>query len=111
MKRYLVAISLLAALCFAHSVTLGQISNKFFGARLFTSASLPGGIKVIDEPGQGIKLIRVTNRDDGRLPLVAGTGGSSFNLNSTRFFIEIDGVPTLYSFDPSRLTFQKQGPL
>jgi len=62
------------------------------------------------QSSNGLKTIRVTDGTDGET-LVSNSNNSSFNLDSTRFFITIDGVPTLYSLDPDRLTARREGAL
>src|SRR5262249_23658298 len=56
-------------------------------------------------------ILRVTTRDDAEAALVPETASQSINLNSTRFFIDLDGALTLYGLDPATLKFSKQGHL
>ena len=57
------------------------------------------------------KIVRVTDSRDGQVMLAPRVNSSSFNLDSSRFFVTIDGVATLYAFDASTFEIQKQGPL
>ena len=75
------------------------------------SSLLPEAGSRITDPEFGSSIVRVTDRRDGASALVPDAGGSSFNLDSTRFIVDLDGTPTLYSFDPGHLEFQKEGPL
>ncbi|MGA9772457.1 MAG: fibronectin type III domain-containing protein, partial [Blastocatellia bacterium] len=55
------------------------------------------------------QMVRVTDdRDAARASAPSSPG---FNLDSTRFFIMLDGVATLYSVDAASLRTEKQGPL
>lgn len=57
------------------------------------------------------RIVRVTDSRDGHVTLAPRVNGSSFNLDSSGFFVTIDGVATLYAFDASTFKIQKQGPL
>jgi hypothetical protein len=64
---------------------------------------------VFIDSNSGTKMVRVTDSRDGQASLATRVDSSSFNLDSSRFFVNLEGVPTLYSFDPSSLTIHKQG--
>ncbi len=56
-----------------------------------------------------IQLVRVTDDQDAIQASAPSSPG--FNQDSTRFFVMLDGVATVYSFDAASLRIQKQGPL
>src|SRR6185295_13810827 len=57
------------------------------------------------------RVVRVTDARDGQAALMSDGRGSSFNANSTRFIINLDGVATIYGLDPSTLAIHKRGQL
>lgn len=57
------------------------------------------------------RIVRVTDSRDGRVTLASRANGSSFNLDSSCFFVTLDGVATLYAFDPSSFEIRKQRPM
>ena len=71
------------------------------------SSVLPGAGSVFEVPGHETKIVRVTDNQDARAAAVSTSEGSSFNANSTRFLVSLDGVTTVYSFDASRLRIKK----
>ncbi|MFP5264745.1 MAG: fibronectin type III domain-containing protein, partial [Blastocatellia bacterium] len=76
-----------------------------------TSTVLPGAGSVYEDPGRGVKVVRVTDNRDSRAAAVSSLSGSSFNADSTRFLVNLDGVATLYSLHASSLRIRKEGPL
>jgi hypothetical protein len=82
------------------------------------SSNRRGSDSVLAEAGSvfidsklGTKIVRVTDTRDGQALLPVRVNSSSFNLDSTRFFVNIDGIPNLFTFNPSSLEIQKQGSL
>src|SRR6185503_11438858 len=63
------------------------------------------------DPTSGASVVRVTDSRDGHAALPSGGRGSSFNANSTRFIVNLDGVATIYGIDPSTLAIHKRGQL
>ena len=82
-----------------HPLATGTVSNL---------SQTEAGTIFIDS-NSGTKIVRVTDSRDGQARLASRVDSSSFNLDSSRFFVNLDGVPTLYAFDPSSLAIQKQG--
>lgn len=62
-------------------------------------------------PNTHTKVVRVTDPRDGEAKLASGVNGSSFNLDSSRFIVNLDGTAMLYSMEPSTLEVHKQGPI
>ena len=56
------------------------------------------------------KIVRVTDPRDGQATVASRVNRSSFNLDSSRFIIDLDGTPMLYSMDKSSLEIHKLGP-
>ena len=54
-----------------------------------------------------IQLVRVTDDQDAAQASAPSSPG--FNQDSTRFFVMLDGVASLYSFDAASLRIQRQG--
>ncbi len=59
----------------------------------------------------GTRIVRVTDSRDGYVTVPRRINSSSFNLDSSRFLVTIDGVATLYGFNSATLETQKQGPV
>jgi len=74
-------------------------------------SSLTEAGSIFIDSNLGTKIVRVTDGRDGQAVLSAQETSSSFNLDSTRFFVNLDGTPTLYGFDPSTFEVKKQGAL
>src|SRR5688572_31242169 len=53
------------------------------------------------DPIFGTKVLRVTDADDGTLCIHAYAYWPAFNTNNTRLLVSCDGVPLLYTFDPT----------
>jgi hypothetical protein len=85
----------------APPVNLGHISSA-----VLTEA----GSVFIDSESE-TKIARVTDSRDGQAVLAQRINSSSFNLDSSRLVVSLDGVPTLYAFDPFSFSARKQGPL
>ncbi len=96
---------------FGDGITRAHLSDSLARTEPGLNSLLPEAGSIVADPLTGSKVIRVTDERDGQVPLVARARYSSFNPGSTRFLVDIDGVATLYSFDASALTFQKEGPL
>lgn len=62
-------------------------------------------------PPSGTRILRVTTSDNPAAALVPQSSIQSINLDSTRFYIELDGVPTLYAFDFATFDVKNEGPL
>src|SRR5215471_3877486 len=62
-------------------------------------------------PTPDTRILRVTSSGDAFAALVPQSSSQSINLNSTRFYVYLDGVPTLHDFDSTSPGVRKQGPL
>ena len=60
---------------------------------------------------QRLTLLRITDSNADEQVDVSYSSGSSFNADTSRFFIYVNGTPVFYKFDAKRLTFKKEGPL
>jgi hypothetical protein len=56
----------------------------------------------------GKNMVRLSDPDG---PVVSYSSSPAFNLDSTRFFASVNGIPTLYKFDPKSLTIENGGQL
>ncbi|HEX8185796.1 MAG TPA: fibronectin type III domain-containing protein, partial [Blastocatellia bacterium] len=72
------------------------------------SSVLPDAGSIFEDAGRTMKIARVTDSRDGASASISRFGSSSFNADSTRFFVSLDGVITCYRLDPSRLETHKQ---
>lgn len=63
------------------------------------------------DPMSGARVVRVTDTRDGQAALMSDGKGSTFNANSTRFILNLDGVATIYGLDRSTLAIHKRGQL
>ena len=70
---------------------------------------LPPKGGVFKDPTYGTPIIRVTDRTDGNNANHSYSIWGPFNCNSTRFHIGIDGIWTLYDFDPVNFRSTKVG--
>ena len=126
MKRYLFITFIIAIAIISHQVVLAHLSNPAAGAAKPEPAVIPAAAKpaasipaisipdageVVQDQSSGTRIVRITDSSDARWPIVSYTNCASFNQDSTRFVISLDGVATLYSFDPARLAAKKEGPL
>ena len=107
-KRQMLVFCLIIVSVLGSSELHAQLSDT---PAMPASSLLPEAGSTICDPEFGARIVRVTDRRDGASALVPDAGGSSFNLDSTRFVVDLDGTPTLYSFEPRELKFQKEGPL
>ena len=73
--------------------------------------TLPAAGGKFADPTYGTQILRVTDRRDGAQAYHAYSSWTAFNSNSTRFFIWVEGVWTLYNFDPVNFTSTKVGPI
>ena len=73
--------------------------------------SVDRGWQRLHRPEIGNQFVRVTDSRDGQTALARRINNSSFNMDSSRFVVSLDGVAMLYSFDPSLFLARKQGPL
>jgi hypothetical protein len=107
MKRYLLITFIIALAIISHKGVLAHLGN----APKAKPASTPATGDIMIDPSSGTRIVRITDTSDAASAKVAYTNCARFNQDSTRFVIDLDGVATLYSFDPSRLAAQKVGPL
>ena len=65
--------------------------------------------KQANENGQvELALVRVTADGESEITVPPGSNSSCFNLDSTRFLIDVDGSTTLYAFDPNTLAYSRE---
>jgi Purple acid Phosphatase, N-terminal domain len=102
----IIAALLIQQSAFAH-ISLTQPSSD--GPGLDSELTVAGSVFI--DSNSGAKIVRVTDSHDGQAVLAAEVNSSSFNLDSTRFFVNLDGTPILYAINPSSLEIQKQGSL
>jgi hypothetical protein len=108
MRRNVFAVwTILAVMLFEQSAFARMIARTHLSER--PSALLPYAGSRITGSGGGLGIVRVTDYQDALRASAPSSPG--FNSDSTRFFVVLDSVATLYSFDPSSLKIQKQGPL
>ncbi|HKP87893.1 MAG TPA: Ig and FN3 domain-containing protein, partial [Blastocatellia bacterium] len=74
-----------------------------------SAALLPYAGSHVDGPDHEARVVRVTDSRDA--VWASAPSSPAFNADSTRFFVLLDSVATLYSFDSSSLKVQKEGPL
>ncbi|HJQ69212.1 MAG TPA: fibronectin type III domain-containing protein, partial [Blastocatellia bacterium] len=111
MKRYLLINLLIAIAIISLSGVFARLGNTAASTAKAKPASAPAVGDIVEDPSSGTRILRVTDASDAAQPLVTFSNCASFNQDSTRFVVSLDGVATLYSFDPARLTAQKEGPL
>jgi hypothetical protein len=123
MKRYLLIPLIIAIAIISHQGVLAHLGNPAAGAAhakptsiskpaaSIPAVSIPAAGEVVMDLSSGTRVVRITDSSDARWPLVSYTNCASFNQDSTRFVINLDGVATLYSFDGARLAAQKEGAL
>ena len=110
-KHKLIGVwTLVAALLFQQSAFAGLSAPPARGGNSPESELAEAG-SVFADSVSGTKIVRVTDSRDGRATLETGSNRSSFNLDSSRFILTLDGVANLYAFDASSLRIQKIGPL
>jgi|GEM_PF-1199713 len=87
-------------------------------AKISSHVDSPNSNSVLTEAGSAFidqrsatRFIRVTDSRDGQASLARRINNSSFNMDSSRFAVSLDGDAMLYSFDPSVFGVRKQGPL
>ncbi|PYT09041.1 MAG: hypothetical protein DMF60_03375 [Acidobacteria bacterium] len=107
-QNSLVVWTIIAAVLIQQSAVAGISISPARARHTLESALTEAGTVFIDS-NSGTKIVRVTDSRDGQARLASRVDSSSFNLDSSRFFVNLDGVPTLYTFDPSSLAIEKQG--
>src|SRR5262245_6369691 len=102
-------LSILAANVIVNRASAGSTNGK--PSR--TQTSRPDNDRTAQTPSipGDVRILRVTSRNDAAKALVPDPSIQSVNLDATRFYIDLDGVLTLYSFDLATLSFHKQGRL
>jgi hypothetical protein len=73
--------------------------------------ALPRAGGTFTDPVFGTTIMRVTDERDGKSCHNSYSYWPTFNLDSTRFFIDCDNAPILYKFDPSAFQIVSKGPL
>src|ERR1041384_160857 len=68
----------------------------------------PQAGNIFIDSNSGSKIVRVTDSRDGQAAISSRANFSSFNLNSSRFIVNLDGAPVLYSIAKLTLEIQKQ---
>ncbi len=111
MKRYLFITLIIAIAIISFNGLFAHLGNTAASTAKRKPASTPAASEIFIDPSSGTRILRITETSDAVQPLVSYSNCASFNQDSTRFVVSLDGVATLYSFDPARLTAQKEGPL
>ncbi len=122
MKKYLFITFIIAVAIISHQAVLAHLGNPAANAAKpepaavkpaasIPAVSVPDAGQVVLDQSSGTRIVRITDSNDARWPVVSYSNCASFNQDSTRFVISLDGVATLYSFDGARLAAQKEGPL
>src|SRR5215212_9044974 len=110
MRRNAFSIWAIIAVMILQQSAFARIAGTHSGPNDGAASSiLPGAGSVFEDYNRGIKIVRVTDNRDGYAAAVASLRGSSFNADSSHFFVKLDGVATLYGFDAARLKIQKGG--
>ncbi|MEK6287230.1 MAG: fibronectin type III domain-containing protein [Acidobacteriota bacterium] len=110
-KQNLVAVWMIVAALLVQQSAIARISAAPVPSERSSDSLLKGAGSVFVDSDSDTRIVRVTDERDGRATLTPRVNSSSFNLDSSRFFVDLDGKPTLYTLDPSNLGIQKQGPL
>jgi purple acid phosphatase-like protein len=105
--------SLLAAWTIILALLIQQSAFARMSAQPAGSPRSSGSDNLLSEAGSVFidsesRIVRVTDSRDGEAKI--SSSGSSFNLDSSRFIVNLDGTPMLYSMDPSTFEIHKQGP-
>jgi len=103
------AVWTIAATLLIQQSVITRISQRADFHKSNAALSEAGSV-FIDQKSE-TRFVRVTDSRDGQTALARRINNSSFNMDSTRFVVSLDGVAMLYSFDPSVFGVRKQGPL
>lgn len=107
-QSLLAAWTIILALLVQQSAFARISAQPIAAARVSDSRLQEAGSVFIDSKS-GLRIVRVTDTRDGQ-PTPASSG-SSFNLDSSHFIVNLDGTPMLYAIDPASLELHKQGML
>jgi len=102
------AWTIILALLVQQSAFARIAAQPIAAARVSDSRLQEAGSVFIDSKSE-TRIVRVTDTRDGQ-PALASSG-SSFNLDSSHFIVELDGTPMLYAIDAASLEIHKQGML
>jgi hypothetical protein len=106
-QSFIAAWTIILALLIQQSA-FARVSARPTTAHKSDGVLSEAGSKFIDSDS---RIVRVTDARDGQSALASRVNGSSFNLDSSRFIVTLDGTPMLYAIDPSSLEIHKQGML
>jgi len=107
-QSLLAAWTIILALLVQQSA-FARISAQPIAAAHVSDSKLSEAGSVFIDSKSGSKIVRVTDKRDGQATLASS--GSSFNLDSSRFIVNLDGTPMLYAIEPTSLEIHKQGML
>jgi hypothetical protein len=110
-KQSLFVVWTVIALLIVQQSVIARISTSPANVRRGSNAVLTESGKVFIDSKSETKIARVTDSRDGQAVLAQRINSSSFNLDSSLFIVSLDGVSTLYAFDPFSFSVRKQGPL
>src|SRR6185295_19673553 len=110
-KSQMLVFSLIIVSVLGNGAAHAQLDGSPEQPAISANSLLPEAGSVVTDPEFGTRIVRVTDERDAVDASVSTAGSSSFNIDSTRFVVSLDGTPTLYNFEPEDLKFQKQGPL
>ncbi len=110
-KQSLIAVWTIVAALLIQQSAIARISTSPARSDDTVDSLLSEAGSVFIDSNSETRIVRVTDSRDGQVTLAPRVNGSSFNLDSSRFFVTIDGEATLYAFDASTFKIQKQGPM
>lgn len=110
-KQNLVAVWTIVAALLVQQSAIARISAAPVPSERSSESLLKEAGGIFVDSDSDARVVRVTDARDGQATLAPRVNSSSFNVDSSRFFVDLDGKPTLYTLDPSNLAIQKQGPL
>jgi hypothetical protein len=108
-KQSLLAVWTITLTLLVQQSAVARIYVQQTGVNRSDAVLSEAGSVFIDSNSQS-KIVRVTDSRDGQATLASRVNASSFNLDSSRFIVNLDGTPMLYSMEPSTLQIHKQGP-
>lgn len=109
--RSQVAVWAIILLLLVQQSAIARVSLRTATSDNHSDAVLSEAGSVFVDSTSGSRIVRVTDSRDGQASISARVNASSFNLDSSRFIVNVDGTPVLYSMTPASLVTRKQGPL
>ena len=110
-KQSLLAVWTIILALLIQQSAIARISPRATTNGDHSDVTLSEAGSVFTDSKSGSRVLRVTDPRDGQATVASRVNGSSFNLDSSRFIVNVDGAPVLYSMEPSSLEIRKQGQL